>query len=147
MLEAVLAIGPWFLAAFFLVNTVLILGNEMLAQGLLNRTALQASAQGCLSTDAEAALLNYHLFLASGVRVDAETPPSSSYTFDRSQVVSGGGSSALCDPTGAPTSSRDTVPETRYIWLHLTYSQRMFILPWSFTISRTSLAVSNSFNQ
>lgn len=148
-LELIVVVFAWLLAVVVYLNVILMLGNAMLLRSALNRAALQASAQGCLSPDAELVLEETFegMFLARDVELSARTPALASLYFERADVA---------DASGAPlpasertdahcATGRDRVANSSYIWLHLAYNQRLILLP-PVQLELTSLGVSNSLN-
>jgi hypothetical protein len=136
-LETLVMMMGWLVAVFMMFNVVLVTSNRIVLQGLLNRITIQASAQGCVDQDIIDQLHRMPTFGASDINLIANTPPTNSPDFDLASVQGPTAPSALCSQTPQPLASG------RYMYLNLSYTQRMFILP-QVTVSLGSLGVSHT---
>lgn len=145
-LEFLMVVGAWLLSLAFLINICLALGNGVVMQVVVNRAALQATAQGCVSAPSASSTGNLTRLLANNITLNATwVQRQDGGGFDRDAAlarVQSGDVSGLCivDVEGG-----DTVPQGDYIFLDLEYEQRLLLFP-SIRVQKTALAVSSSLN-
>lgn len=146
-LEFLLVVGVWMMSLAFLFNVALLLGNGMVMQAEVNRLALQASAQGCVSAESEAVVEGLTNLLARDISVaSASSDRVANGDFDRGaalDMIDAGEGSAACPRFGV---TRDAVAEGDYILIDLRYSQKLLMFP-SIEVEKTALSISNSFNR
>lgn len=157
-LEMFAVCTAWVASIVLFGNMVFLLGNAMIFQTQLNRVAMQAAAQGCLSSQSIASITSTGAFLVptNQILITARTPESESVgqPFDRNDVADSSGepvaptslNDATCDGLGGGPNARDVVPNGHYIWVHIEYKQHFFLMP-SAWFKRNALVVSNSLNE
>jgi hypothetical protein len=152
-LEFLAVVGAWMLTLAFLLDMCLVMGNGVALQSALNRAALQASAQGCVSPESAAKVSSLNRLFAENINVYSSWVPSGAATnqqslaFNRTAALSNidsGQSSANC-PESVNTGGGDIVPQSDYILLEVKYRQKLFLFP-SIDVQKTALAISSSFN-
>lgn len=148
-LELLFVIWIWMFAVAFLVDIVLIFGNAVDLQAALNRSALAASAQGCISPESRNQVEGLRTFLVSNVQLKAVQVARSASGFNRAAAVaavSQGQNNANClSNNNGLSQGLDVVPQSDYIFIDLQYNQHLFIFP-SIHVHKTALAISSSFN-
>jgi hypothetical protein len=149
-LEFLAVFGAWLLSIAFLLDMALVLGNGAAMQAAVNRAAVLASAEGCVSQENAASLPGLNAIEVSGVRLQAVWVKSSASGFDANAragavaAIDSGGNTAACSPSVA-NGGADVVPQANYMFLDLEYNQTLWLFP-SIHIRKTALAISSSFN-
>lgn len=146
-LEFLCVVWTWMLSLAFLLNIVLLLGNAVDLQAALNRAAMAASAQGCVSPDSINQTITLPTVLVNNVQLrSVQVRRSTTSGFNRDAALAAiGANNAVCRPTTSTGQGFDVVPQADYIFLDLEYDQHMFLFP-SVHVRKTALAISSSLN-
>jgi hypothetical protein len=158
-LEAIIVFPIWLVVTTLFINLMLFLGSAMIVQSNVDRAALQAGAFGCVSpqiTNQLAHINGFGVELGS-VQVYARTlaqhPPqpgddnTTYYQFHRSDFVDTHGNAlppdGIIDNADCPSGLYDTVPSGGWIWIQVSYTQRLWVFGTR-TVHQEALVVSHN---
>ena len=147
-LEFLAVCTAWVLALAFLLDMAMVLGNGVVMQAAVNRAAVLASAEGCVSPESAASLPGLNAIETSNVRLSAvwvQSPTFNAGARANAVAAIGSGSNTGGCPLSVSRGGGDVVPQSQYIFLDLEYTQKLWLFP-SIHVRKTALAVSSSFN-